>query len=137
MTKFRSKIGLEYAIITLQNWSNCHSCYIQQKVKQLILNILVHPFLSWNWPCLYLYKMCKIFLSYAVDMGGVDRTLIKGTTKMVTYKPLWEVTGVTFRQVPWVLHGSNSGFLELQIFGYVLIIAANPKQELWNTRYSV
>jgi len=84
--------------------------------------------LSWNWPCLYLYKMCKIFLSFAVDMSWVNRTLILS-------KPLWEGMDVTFRQVPWILHGSNSRFLEPQLHGYVLIIAANPKQELWNTKY--
>jgi len=28
---------------------------MQQKVELLILNIIGHPFLSWNWPCLYLY----------------------------------------------------------------------------------
>jgi len=30
--------------------------------------------------------MCDIFLSFAVDMSGVDRTPIKGITQRVTYQ---------------------------------------------------
>jgi len=44
--------------------------------------------LSRNWPCLYLYKMCKIFLSFAVDMSEANRTPIQGTTQKVTYQAI-------------------------------------------------